>query len=113
MLVVCDPQAGMIKERRSLMHEKWNKRFDEFMVLAGLISPIATIPQVIKVFATHTEHASGQSLITWVVYTALAVLWVIYGATKRELAIVVGNGLGIVMYGLVVVGILIHAGMTF
>jgi len=56
------------------MNRRWRARFDEFIVLVGLVSPIATIPQVIKVFATHTEHASGQSLITWAVYTALAVL---------------------------------------
>jgi MtN3 and saliva related transmembrane protein len=95
------------------MTSRWRTRFDEFMVLAGLISPIATIPQVIKVFSTHTEHASGQSLITWVVYTALAVLWVLYGAMKRELPIIMGNGLGIIMYGLVTIGIMIHAGITF
>jgi MtN3 and saliva related transmembrane protein len=95
------------------MTSRWRTRFDEFMVLAGLVSPIATIPQVIKVFATHTEQASGQSLITWAVYTALAALWVLYGAMKRELPIVIGNGLGIIMYGLVTIGIMIQAGITF
>ena len=95
------------------MNRRWRARFDEFIVLVGLVSPIATIPQVIKVFATHTEHASGQSLITWAVYTALAVLWVLYGTMKRELPIILGNGLGIVTYGLVAIGILIHAGITF
>jgi MtN3 and saliva related transmembrane protein len=95
------------------MTSRWRTKFDEFMVLAGLVSPIATIPQVIKVFATHTEHASGQSLITWAVYTVLAVLWVLYGAMKRELPIVIGNGLGIIMYGLVTIGIMIQAGITF
>jgi MtN3 and saliva related transmembrane protein len=95
------------------MTSRWRTKFDEFMVLAGLVSPIATIPQVIKVFATHTEHASGQSLITWAVYTVLAVLWVLYGSMKRELPLVVGNGLGVIMYGLVTIGIMIQAGMTF
>jgi MtN3 and saliva related transmembrane protein len=95
------------------MTSRWRTRFDEFMVVAGLVSPIATIPQVIKVFATHTEHASGQSLTTWAVYTAVAVLWVLYGAMKRELPIIIGNGLGIIMYGLVTVGIMIQAGITF
>ncbi len=95
------------------MRRDWRTRFDELMVLAGLVSPIATIPQVVKVFATHTEHAGGQSLITWVVYTALAILWVIYGAMKGEAPIIVGNSLGIVTYGLVAAGIVLHAGLTF
>jgi MtN3 and saliva related transmembrane protein len=83
------------------------------MVLVGLVSPIATIPQVIKTFATHPQHAAGQSLITWGVYTLLAVLWVIYGVRHRELPLIIGNMLGVVMYGLVAVGILRNAGFTF
>jgi MtN3 and saliva related transmembrane protein len=91
----------------------WRSRFDEFMVVAGLVSPLATIPQIIKLYATHSQHASGQSLITWLVYTVIALLWVAYGAVKRELPILIGNGLGAIMYGMVVVGIVIHAGITF
>ena len=78
------------------------------MVLVGLVSPIATIPQVIKVFAT-----AGQSLTTWSIYTAISILWVIYGLRKGETPLVIGNALGVIMYGLVAVGILIHAGLTF
>jgi len=95
------------------VNQAWQAGFDRFMVIAGLVSPLATIPQVVKVFATHREHTSGQSLITWAVYTALALLWVIYGAMKREWPIIVGNGLGVLMYGLVAIGILLEAGLTF
>ena len=94
------------------MNATWLKRFDKFMVIAGLISPIATIPQVIKVYVD-ADQAYDQSLITWSVYTVLAVLWVIYGSLRRAPAIVVGNGLGVVMYGLVVIGILKNVGLTF
>jgi len=83
------------------------------MVVAGLISPLATIPQIVKLYATHTQHAAGQSLTTWAVYTAISVLWVIYGVINRQLAILVGNALGAIMYGIVAVGIVIHAGATF
>jgi MtN3 and saliva related transmembrane protein len=88
-------------------------RYEQLMVLVGLASPIATIPQVIKTFATHPQHAVGQSLITWAVYTLIAVLWVVYGVRHRELPLIIGNALGVIMYGLVVVGILGNAGLTF
>jgi MtN3 and saliva related transmembrane protein len=91
----------------------WKSKFNEMMVVAGLVSPIATIPQIVKLYATHTEHASGQSLTTWAVYTGIAVLWVIYGLINRQPAILIGNVLGAIMYGLVVLGILAHAGFTF
>jgi MtN3 and saliva related transmembrane protein len=95
------------------MSKGWKAKFDEMMVVAGLISPLATIPQIIKLYATHPQHASGQSLITWAVYTGISILWVIYGVTNRQLAVLVGNALGSVMYAIVVVGILTHAGLTF
>lgn len=88
-------------------------KFRHLMVVIGVISPIATIPQVIKVFATHSQHAVGQSLITWAIYTVIALLWVAYGIQRRELPLIIGNTLGVIMYGLVVVGILLHAGITF
>ena len=95
------------------MERGHQSKFEQIMVLVGLVSPIATIPQVIKVFATHRQHAAGQSLITWGIYTAISILWVIYGLRKGEVPLVVGNALGVIMYGLVAAGILIHAGLTF
>jgi MtN3 and saliva related transmembrane protein len=95
------------------MIKGWKYKFNELMVLAGVVSPVATIPQIVKLYGTHTQHASGQSLTTWAVYTGIAVLWVIYGVVNREPAILIGNFLGTIMYALVVMGILIHAGFTF
>jgi MtN3 and saliva related transmembrane protein len=95
------------------MKRQKRSNFERLMVVIGLISPFATIPQVIKVFATHREHAVGQSLITWAVYTVIALLWVAYGVHRRELPLIIGNSLGVFMYGLVAVGIVIHAGLTF
>jgi len=59
------------------MEKGHRSKFDQIMVLVGLVSPIATIPQVVKVFATHRQHAAGQSLTTWSIYAAIAILWVI------------------------------------
>jgi len=72
------------------MEKGHRSKFDQIMVLVGLVSPIATVPQVIKVFATHRQHAAGQSLTTWSIYAAIAILWVIYGLRKREAPLVIG-----------------------
>ena len=95
------------------MERGHRSRFEQIIVLVGLVSPIATIPQVIEVFATHRQHAAGQSLTTWSIYMAISILWVIYGLRRREMPLVIGNALGVIMYGLVAAGILIHAGLTF
>jgi uncharacterized protein with PQ loop repeat len=83
------------------------------MIAAGLISPIATIPQIIKLLVTHDEYAAGQSLTTWMVYTVLAVLWAIYGVVNKQLAVLVGNTAGAVLYGVMAIGIIMQAGLTF
>lgn len=89
------------------------EKFDRFMIAAGLISPIATIPQIIKLLFTHDEHASGQSLTTWMVYTVLAVLWAIYGVVNNQLAVLVGNSAGAILYGVMAIGIILQVGLTF
>jgi hypothetical protein len=91
----------------------WKTKFNESMIIAGMVSPVATIPQIVKLYATHTQHAPGQSLTTWAVYTGIALLWVVYGMINRQPAILIGNALGTIMYGLVVFGIVVHAGLTF
>ena len=88
-------------------------RFDRFMILAGLVSPIATIPQIIKLFFTHDEHAAGQSLTTWMVYAVLALLWAVYGVLNKQLAVLVGNAAGVVLYGVMAIGIIMQVGLTF
>ena len=80
------------------MTRNWKARFGELMVVAGLISPLDTIPQIVKVYATLTQHAIGQSLTTSSVYTAIYILWAIYGVVNLQLAIVAGNALGAIVY---------------
>ena len=103
----------MLTNERPIVDTSLTARFDRFMIVAGLISPIATIPQIIKLFLTHDEHASGQSLTTWMVYTVLAVLWAIYGVLNKQLAVLVGNAAGVILYGVMAIGIIMQAGLTF
>jgi MtN3 and saliva related transmembrane protein len=83
------------------------------MIFTGIIAPLATIPSISKLYFTHTEHASGQSLITWVVFACASFLWVVYGLLNRKAAIYVGNLISVAMNSLIVNGILIHAGWTY
>ncbi len=92
---------------------RWMERFEGFMVFVGVVGPFATLPQLIKLYFTHSQHATGQSLLSWSLYAALSLLWFVYGLTVRKLPIYVGNGISMVLNLLMVLGILIHAGVTF
>ncbi|KIC39987.1 membrane protein [Ruegeria sp. ANG-R] len=98
-------------ENSNLGH--WMQRFESFMVFIGIVGPFATLPQLIKLYFTHSDHASGQSLVSWSLFATLSFLWFTYGLVVGKLPIYVGNGLSMVMNLLMVVGILIHAGMTY
>jgi MtN3 and saliva related transmembrane protein len=91
----------------------WLKRFEFFMLIMGIIGPLATAPQLIKLYFTHSQHAPGLSLSTWIAYSLLALLWFIYGLVHKNVPIWVGNSIGCVMDLLMVIGILVHAGITF
>jgi uncharacterized protein with PQ loop repeat len=91
----------------------WLRYFEICMLIMGIIGPLATAPQLIKLYHTHSHHAQGLSLSTWIAYSLLALLWFLYGLVHKNHPIWVGNLIGLVMDLLMVIGILIHAGMTF
>lgn len=86
--------------------DKVGKALEPLMLVMGTVSPLATLPQIYKLYFSHTEHAAGLSLVTWLLYSVIACLWTIYGFYHKNPTIWVGNGLGCIMYIVMVVGIL-------
>ncbi|CZF84272.1 hypothetical protein GCE9029_04298 [Grimontia celer] len=93
--------------------EKIGKALEPLMLVMGLVSPLATLPQIYKLYFSHSEHAAGLSLTTWVLYSFIAMLWTIYGLYHKSPTIWVGNGLGFLMYLAMVAGIIARVGITF
>jgi MtN3 and saliva related transmembrane protein len=87
--------------------------FEPLMVITGIVQPLATLPSLSKLYLTHTQHASGQSLTTWSIFALASLLWVTYGLLNRKPAIYVGNIIGLLMDSLMVNGILLNAGWTY
>jgi MtN3 and saliva related transmembrane protein len=95
------------------MHLRALRAFEPLMVVTGIVTPFATIPSIIKLYVAPTDHASGQSLITWSIFACASLLWVVYGLLNRKRAIYIGNAISLVMNSLMVNGILIHDGWTY
>lgn len=83
------------------------------MLAFGIIGPCATIPQIVKLYHTHSHLAEGFSLTTWSMYLLLSVLWLAYGILTKLPAIYVSNGLYAAANLIMVIGIVFHAGLTF
>lgn len=94
-------------------HLRWLRIFEPVMIITGIVQPLATLPSISKLYFTHSQHASGQSLTTWFIFAVAALLWVTYGTLNRKPAIYVGNIIGLVMDLLMVNGILMNAGWTY
>jgi uncharacterized protein with PQ loop repeat len=94
-------------------HLRMLRVFEPLMVITGIVTPLATIPSISKLYFTHSQHASGQSLTTWSIFAAASLLWLVYGLLNRKPAIYVGNMIALAMNLLMVNGILMHAGWTY
>jgi hypothetical protein len=53
---------------------RWLKVFEPLMVITGIVQPLATLPSITKLYFTHSQHASGQSLTTWSIFALASLL---------------------------------------
>ena len=92
--------------------DRIGKKLEPVMLFMGLVSPIATLPQLYKLYFSHTQHVHGLSLTTWSMYAMISFLWFIYGLYHKNPTIWVGNFLGFLAYLAMVVGIIVHGGLN-
>jgi hypothetical protein len=55
-------------------HMRWLRDFEPLMVITVMVTPLATLPSISKLYFTHSQHASGQSLTTWSVLALASLL---------------------------------------
>jgi MtN3 and saliva related transmembrane protein len=79
---------------------------DTAVYVFGILTPLFTIPQVTKIWLT--QNADGVSLLSWIVYSLAAVVWVIYGILHKEKPLVMMYSALIVLDLLIVIGVLIY-----
>ncbi len=95
------------RKRKSPVVERWKRRFDKWIYVLGILAPIVTIPQVMKIWVG--KNAGGLSLVSWTAYMIGAIFWIFYGLFHKEKPIVFAFGfiafldlavvLGIILYG--------------
>jgi uncharacterized protein with PQ loop repeat len=79
---------------------------DKLFYFGGVLSPIATFPQVIKIF--FEKNVNGLSIETWTMYFLGAVAMLLYGLVHRQKPIIFMNVVVLPFYLLIIVGILIY-----
>lgn len=84
-------------------------RILDFVVyVAGIVGPLATIPQIYKIYSTH--DAMGVSLLTWSMYALFDIPWIIYAVVHKERPLIVCYSLWFAANAVVAIGAALYGG---
>jgi len=100
----------MAQTSKALHHLHKNSRFnstiEKLAYVAGIASPIVTLPQLFQIWITH--DASGISLITWISYLLIVIIMTIYGIIHKEKPLIIMYGSLILIDLLIIIGAIIY-----
>lgn len=75
------------KELKEYPHKNWwIKWFDRLLLVLAIAGPVASLPQIVKIFAT--QSAGDISVITYSALALMNVPWIIYGFLHKEKPII-------------------------
>lgn len=99
-------KRGM-KAKHPFPAKHWHVRVvDRLVLLAGIVSPMMTLPQIYKIYST--QEAMGVSALSWGAFALLDVPWVVYGIVHRDRAITITYILWTLMNVTVACGAIIY-----
>ncbi|HUO50447.1 MAG TPA: PQ-loop domain-containing transporter [Candidatus Paceibacterota bacterium] len=79
---------------------------DVTVYIAGIVGPLATIPQIVQIYTTHS--AAGVSVATWVMYVLFDTPWIAYAVVHKERPLLLCYVLWVLCNALVAVGAIIY-----
>lgn len=84
------------------------KLVDRLIYFAAIIEPLFSLPQAYHIYS----HQSAQdvSILSWIGFEFMTLIWVWYAITHREKMILVYQGLFLIIDGFVLVGAIIYGG---
>ena len=69
-------------------------------IMAGTLTTISFVPQVIKVYKT--KNAKDLSMTTFCIFSCGVFLWLVYGIARLDLAIILANGVTLILVFLII-----------
>ena len=88
-------------------HSARERRFvDRLTLIAAMVGPIATIPQVVKIFVS--SDASSIALSTWIMFDITSAIWIWYAILHRERVILTAQFMWFTVQTMIIVGAIQH-----
>ncbi|MDO8525443.1 MAG: SemiSWEET transporter [Candidatus Omnitrophota bacterium] len=69
-------------------------------IMAGTLTTISFIPQVIKIY--RTKDAGDLSIATFTIFSCGVFLWLLYGIAAGEWPIILANGVTLILIFLII-----------
>lgn len=70
-------------------------------ILAGILTTIAFLPQVIRTYKTRSVKDISLGMFS-IMFTGV-ILWLIYGLLKADLPIILANGITLFLVGIILI----------
>lgn len=80
---------------------------DQMMLVASIIHPLTATPQVFKIYAT--QSAIGVSLLTWISFMLLGLVFLGYGITHGLKPYILAQVLWFIIDFMIVLGVLMYS----
>ncbi|MBC8495945.1 hypothetical protein H8D36_07350 [archaeon] len=91
------------KREGDFPHKDKTKRFlDRAVYVAGIVGPIMTIPQILKIWVE--RNAAGVSVYSWIAYAICSSFWLAYGIVHKEKPIIITYTLWIILDIFIIIG---------
>lgn len=101
------------KARKTLIVKKADKPkvVDRLTYMAAIVEPLFSLPQAYQIF--HDRSAGSVSILSWIGFEVMTLIWLWYGVVHKEKMILVYQGLFFIIDGSVLFGAIYYGGKLF
>lgn len=98
------------KARKTLAVKKTKhaKLVDRLIYFAAIVEPLFSLPQAYQIY--HSRSAASVSILSWLGFEVMTLIWLWYGIVHREKTILIYQGLFFIIDGSVVIGAFLYGG---
>ena len=86
--------------------QKEKSLIDHLALIAGIVGPLATIPQAINVW---NGEVAGVSLLMWILFTIGTVILIIYSILYRLKSLFIAEVIWLIMEIVILVGLYVNS----
>jgi len=79
---------------------------ERLMIFVAVVGPFANLPQLLKIWIK--KKTNGVSLVSWILFSILSLVWLIYGIVKKDKYIIIALGITLILQLLIVIGTVIY-----